>query len=95
MIFNAFIHGKTDKVTIKIDSNKGLCYISVIDWGVGIPDEHKDKIFDESFFYGETGQTGLGLYIVKQKIDRYGGVISVEDNKPNGTIFRFTLNRIK
>ncbi|RLI75450.1 histidine kinase, partial [Archaeoglobales archaeon] len=36
---------------------------------------------------GETAHTGLGLYIVKRVVERYGGDVSVEDNKPKGAVF--------
>ena len=95
LLFNAFFHGKTEKVDIRINHVKDKCLISVIDYGIGIPDKYKSKIFEESFFYGETGQTGLGLFIVRQAIERYGGRIEVEDNIPSGTIFKFDLKEIK
>ena len=35
---------------------------------------------------------GLGLALCKSIINAHGGQISVYDNKPSGTVFRFTLN---
>ncbi|MCK4256700.1 HAMP domain-containing histidine kinase, partial [candidate division WOR-3 bacterium] len=46
---------------------------------------------EESFRYGETGGSGLGLFIVKKTLERYGGSISVEGNKPSGTVFILNL----
>jgi len=34
---------------------------------------------------------GLGLALCKSIINAHGGEISVLDNKPKGTVFRFTL----
>ena len=87
IISNAAIHGKTDKIDIKIKSKEDQCEVRIADYGSGIPDSIKEKIFDERFKYGETGNTGIGLYIVKRAIEHYGGKISVEDNKPNGSVF--------
>jgi len=42
---------------------------------------------------GETGGTGLGLYIVKKTIERYGGSIHVEDNEPKGAVFVIKLKK--
>ncbi len=87
LIRNAVVHGKTDRIDITIKRINGFCEVRVADYGRGIPDEMRDKVFEEGFTYGETGKTGLGLYIVKKVIERYGGEIFVEDNVPNGTVF--------
>jgi len=36
----------------------------------------------------------LGLYIVKKTVERYGGKISIEDNKPQGTVFVLRLKLV-
>lgn len=91
IISNAIVHGKTDKIDINIENKGDTCEIRITDYGRGIPDEIKEKVFEEHFSYGETGGTGLGLYIVKQTIERYGGSIHIEDNKPKGTVFVIRL----
>ena len=56
----------------------------------------KEKLFD--MFYtvdnhiadGRRGM-GLGLALCKSIITAHGGQISVRNNHPNGTVFRFTL----
>jgi signal transduction histidine kinase len=63
------------------------------DYGIGIPDEIKDKIFDEGFHYGETGHTGIGLYIVQTTVEEYGGMVFVEDNTPQGAVFIIRLKK--
>ncbi len=93
IIRNAIVHGKTDKIDIKITSEKNICMIKIIDYGKGIPDEIKGRIFEEGFSYGEDRSTGLGLYIVKNIIEKYGGEIRVEDNKPSGAVFVLKLKK--
>lgn len=93
LIRNSIMHGKTPKVDIKIKSLPEFTELSVIDYGKGIPDEIKGKLFTEGFKYGETGHTGLGLYIIKKTIERYGGDVRVENNRPKGAIFIFTLQK--
>ena len=34
---------------------------------------------------------GLGLFLCKSIVTAHGGMISVKDNQPHGTIFEFTL----
>ncbi len=92
IISNAIVHGKASKLDIGIREKNGTCRISIADNGSGIPDEIKSKVFDEGFKYGETGHTGLGLFIAKKTIERYNGSISVEDNTPSGTKFIIGLD---
>jgi signal transduction histidine kinase len=90
IINNAIIHSGSDvvKVTIQpLASDPELVEIRITDQGVGIPNEVRSKIFQEGFRYGKSGQSGLGLYIVKKVLERYGATISVEDNKPKGSVF--------
>ena len=93
LISNAQIHGKTDRIKIIIKPENEFVNIDFIDYGNGIPDNYKDKIFDESFMYGASGNTGLGLFIVKKAIENFGGSVNVCDNKPNGTIFTLKLKK--
>lgn len=88
---NALKHSQTEKITIDILDRKTFIQINFADFGIGIPDEIKDKIFSESFSYGENANTGLGLYIVKKTIENFGGSIKVENNLPKGTVFVIRL----
>lgn len=88
---NAVQHGETDRIGVKIREVGKFCEIRVIDYGKGIPDEIKDRVFEEGFRYGEKASTGFGLYAVKKLVERYGGEIWVEDNKPRGTVFVIRL----
>ncbi len=95
IINNAITHSKTDKIDIKITSEKDICKIKITDYGIGIPDSIKRQIFDEEFSYGETRGTGLGLFIAKKNIERYGGEIEVKDTKPHGATFILKLKKCK
>ena len=88
---NAVIHGKTDRIDIDISSKDKVCQIKITDYGQGIPEFIKDNIFEEGVSYGDSKGSGLGLFIVKKTIERYGGTITVEDNKSKGTIFVIKL----
>jgi PAS domain S-box-containing protein len=95
IVRNAIVHGKTDRIDITIGRKDDLCEIRIADYGKGIPDEIKDRIFEEGFVYGDTGHSGLGLYIAKKVVERYGGNIRVEDNEPNGIVFIVELRSAK
>lgn len=67
-----------------------------IDDGPGIPASAKDRIFDMFYTASSAGADsrrglGLGLALCKSIINAHGGEITVADNSPKGTIFRFTL----
>lgn len=64
------------------------------DNGSGIPEENRDRIFD--VFYTTTadfGGAGLGLYIVRTRLDSIKGTIMLESNefKPTGATFKIVI----
>ena len=62
--------------------------IKVIDNGQGIPIDAQPKIFDMFFRASENSKgSGLGLYIVKDMVERLGGSIKLESEKGEGTTF--------
>jgi two-component system sensor histidine kinase ChiS len=70
--------------------------ISVIDTGIGIPQDKFDRIF-ESFEQAdgstarEYGGTGLGLTVTKQLVELHRGKIIVKSTEGVGSTFTFTL----
>ena len=83
-------------INISVTTEDKMAVISVSDDGPGIPDEMKPRIFDR-FYCGSNKiadsrrSLGLGLSLCKSIINAHGGKITVLDNQPQGTIFRFTL----
>jgi len=72
--------------------------VSVSDHGPGIPDELKEVIFNRFQTSTSKGSgKGLGLYIVKTLVERYGGKIWLEDtvfgDHHAGCSFKFTLKK--
>jgi signal transduction histidine kinase len=94
IISNAIKHGKTDRIKIDIQPDDECLQISIADFGIGIPEIIRDKIFEESFVYGDSGNTGLGLFIVKKAVENYGGSVEVKSNVPNGTVFVIRLKSV-
>jgi PAS domain S-box-containing protein len=91
IVRNATIHGKADRIEVQIERQDGKCSMRIADNGIGIPDELKDKVFQEGFSHGVNGGTGLGLYLVSKAVERYGGEIWVEDSIPHGATFVISL----
>jgi PAS domain S-box-containing protein len=85
--------GKNDpfiKVSAKVGAE--FCEIAVTDNGIGIDQEHLEKIFD--LFHRATSVshgTGIGLFIVKDTIERLNGKIEVQSEIGKGTTFRMQI----
>ena len=76
------------KVIIRALSDNKKVYIDIEDTGIGINKKNLDRIFNPFFTTKEPGKgTGLGLFIVKQIVERNNGSISVNSEPENGTIF--------
>ncbi len=86
------------RVTVSLwtDLEQNLAVGAVSDTGIGIPADEIPRVFEE-FYRTEEGKrmqetgTGLGLPIVRQVVETYGGNIEVESEVGRGTTFRFTL----
>ena len=66
------------RVRLRTAARNGGVEFSIEDNGVGIPPENLNRIF-EAFFTTKTDVgTGLGLWVVKDLLDKQGGTISVE-----------------
>ncbi len=67
--------------------------ISISDNGSGIPDDVKNKIFDQFFTTKEVGKgTGLGLSVSRDVIvNKHGGQLSFDSVKGEGTTFTIRL----
>ncbi len=83
LVRNAITHGNADKIDISIINKDEICQVEVADNGKGIPKDIRDRVFEAGV---STNGTGLGLYIVKKTVERYGGSIHLED-KQHGTNF--------
>lgn len=84
-------------LTISISGNAPSVEIDVSDSGVGIPEEHMDKLFTPFFTTKKMGKgTGLGLPLIYGIVKMHKGQIQVvsnaiPENGPTGTTFKITL----
>lgn len=84
------------RVSIHLSQTGDHVALEVADFGIGIADAEKKKIFDQFYRIGnedtrETKGTGLGLFIVNQVVKAHHGTIKVLNNQPQGSIFRILL----
>ena len=80
---NGSLPGRSSREVIKLE---------IRDFGAGIPDSVRERIFDPFFSTKETGEgTGLGLYISHGIVTSHGGSITVHSREGDGTSFTITL----
>jgi signal transduction histidine kinase len=81
---------------VRITSDDKGAELRVTDNGEGIPTDAKPKIFD--MFYRATANgsgSGLGLYIVKEAVQKLGGTISVHSEYGKGTEFVVSIPNLQ
>lgn len=83
-------------IKVIIVKNDGNVEVSVVDDGVGIPEERRIKLFNSHDFITTNGTShekgsGLGLELCKDFITRNHGTIWVESTEGKGSIFTFKV----
>jgi PAS domain S-box-containing protein len=75
-------------IEVRVKTTSKVAEIRIIDNGEGIPTDAKPKIFDMFYRASANGiGSGLGLYIVKEAIEKVGGSIVVYSEYGKGTEF--------
>jgi len=82
------------RITLSIEQVGEEVLFAISDTGLGIPPEHRQRIFDR-FTRLESAEgirgTGLGLAFCKLAVEAHGGRIWVESERGHGATFYFTL----
>lgn len=88
---NAVEHSDRRSPSVEIEATVGseTVAIRVADDGPGIDDDRKEAVFRR----GDHGNTGLGLFLVRTVVTRFGGEVYIEDNQPRGTVVVIELLR--
>jgi signal transduction histidine kinase len=82
--------GPIRKVSVSLTVTRGHVRAEVRDTGVGIPPEDQARVFEEFHRAGNVASArasghGLGLAVVRELVDRYGGHIELESTVGVGT----------
>ncbi len=93
LVENSIKHADCEKIRISGRKTSEECIITVEDDGKGISDEDKNKIFEKGFKSGKTGGSGLGLFLVKEIAESYGGSVEVNDSELGGARFDVHLKK--
>lgn len=86
----------TQKIVVRCESVSEDIHFSVQDFGIGLPEDKKDKVFEQYYRVSGDEQTtfpglGLGLFISAQIIERSKGKIWVHSTFGKGSTFCFSL----
>ncbi|NHN32008.1 ATP-binding protein [Paenibacillus agricola] len=97
LLSNAFKYSpQANQVDVTIDIIDDQVQLRVQDYGLGIPEDAKDKLFTKFYRVDNSdrrqiGGTGLGLAIVKEIIDAHNGSITFTSEMGVGTTFTVGL----
>ncbi|MEJ5995472.1 hybrid sensor histidine kinase/response regulator [Pedobacter sp. Du54] len=99
LISNAIKYQKVNepnkKVNIDIEVTSEFVDVTIIDNGVGILNEHLEKIFTQFFKSKNHHGSGLGLFIVKEALNKLNGRIAVSSSLEHGTTFKINIPNAK
>jgi two-component system sensor histidine kinase SenX3 len=99
LVANAVAYsGRDSTVLVSTKAHEDMVEISVVDQGIGIPQDEQDRIFERFYRvdparHRSTGGTGLGLSIVKHVAATHGGDVRVWSLEGQGSTFTVSLPR--
>ena len=98
LVWNAIKFTETGEVKVNVgyDNDQQITRFSVIDTGIGVPENSQSKLFSEfatidASYARKFGGTGLGLSICKALTTAMSGEIGFENRKSSGAEFWFEL----
>lgn len=86
------------KIIVRTNVDKDVVRIEVIDEGIGLSEDDRDRVFDQFSQIDSSdnrtfGGTGLGMNIAKQIMEAHDGFIDYAKNKGPGTTFFIEIAR--
>ncbi len=78
------------KISTAADADGAKARVTVIDNGIGMSPETRERIF-EPFFSECEGRDGIGLVCTSHLAEKYGGAVSVSSMPGGGTVTRISL----
>jgi PAS domain S-box-containing protein len=87
---------QANQVDIFMTASQDTVTVSIRDYGIGIPQEHQQKILERFYRVSEVHDKtfpglGMGLYISSEIVKRHGGRLWVESEESEGTTFFISL----
>lgn len=97
LITNAILYSKDIEPTVKltVNTSNSPIEITIEDNGIGISEVEQAKVFEMFYRANDKSQgSGLGLYIVKETVEKLGGKINMLSTLGVGTIFKISIPNI-
>jgi signal transduction histidine kinase len=94
LLSNALKYGAGKPIDVTVEAADGAARLVVHDYGIGITEEDKERIFarfERAVSVRHYGGLGLGLYITRQIISAHGGTIRVSSQPGAGATFTVEL----
>jgi PAS domain S-box-containing protein len=101
LLSNASKYGPDEaEITITAEASAGWVRLAVADRGSSIPPEERGTVFHRfvrptTFDDGAQHGAGLGLSVVSAIVEAHGGQVGVDDRPGGGSVFWFTLPRVR
>lgn len=91
LLRNAVEHNDSDhpKVRVNVERNDDVATIRIADNGPGIPETERATLFERGDNTG--AKHGLGLYLVRTLVERYGGAVELTETGTDGSVFTVEL----
>ena len=91
LIVNALKYSKSEQIDVSLVESVDEIRIDVKDYGVGIEEEHLERIFERFYRVDkarsrEAGRTGLGLAICSQIVEYHDARMDIQSEPGQGTI---------
>ena len=83
--------GGEGTVTVTVKHEDGNAVLAVADTGCGMSEEFVSRSLFVPFRTTKPGGWGIGLYQVKEIVERHGGKVTVTSKERSGTTFQVTL----
>lgn len=99
LLANAIDHAEGQSIDVTVKDNESAVSIGVRDYGVGLTEQHIERVFDRFWRADPSrsrirGGTGLGLSIAKEDAQLHGGEIKVWGELGKGSNFVLTLPKV-
>jgi signal transduction histidine kinase len=95
LLNNAVQHSDRESPVVRIEvTNDGdRTRVTVADDGPGIPPSRREEVFKPGFRGPNSDGTGMGMFLVRTVVSRYGGSVEIADVDPRGTAVVLSLPR--
>jgi len=97
LLVNAVKFGAGRPIAVTVESDADRARLSVEDRGIGIAEEHHDRVFgrfERAVSAQQFGGLGLGLWIARQIAEAHGGTIRLQSTPGTGSTFTMELPRL-